>query len=455
MKFRVHFETLGCRLNQDETEGAAEAFRSEGFFCTMGGLSSSSQPDAETLLAVLNTCTVTGKAEQKARRIIRLMLSSFPNAVVIVTGCYASLDGEIIKSICPERIVVLGGNKKQLLSKIPPAVKKEGLTQKDVLDALRGLSEPSPFTLYTSTFQKHSRSSLKIQDGCNCSCSFCRICLARGRSVSLPWKEVVRRVQKLESLGMGEVVLTGVNLCQYEDFLEDGKRIRLTELLSLILKNTSTIRIRLSSLYPQSLNADMCAVLSHSRIQPFFHLSIQSGSPRILSLMNRPHSLEQVEEAVRLLRVAKEDPFISCDIIAGFPSETEEDFELTQKLCRKSDFAWIHAFPFSPRPGTRAKDMENQVPERIKDQRVEWLTKTAVDGKIAYIERHKGKVLSAVLENREKLCAVTENYLHVSCSVEEGIEVKRGSVCRVRIGDPLKKSIEGGREEDCTGTIVG
>ena len=400
MQGTIHFETLGCRLNHDESEGAARFFSKAGFPIDMNPLTAASPSSPETVLAVINTCTVTGKAEQKARRLIRLMLQKLPNALVVVTGCYAGLDAEAIKAISPDRICVIPGTSKYILSLLPGEMLPGGslgiggerfshaALESFIGQALLAAGQPSPghppappsprrkphpvkaFVLYTSVFEKHSRALLKVQDGCDCACSYCRIHLARGASVSLPASEAVRRARELEEAGESEVVLTGVNLGQWRGGGQDPGGIGL--LLRALLEGTDRVFFRVSSLYPECVDEKLCEVLSHPRVQPFFHLSIQSGSDRVLAAMRRPHQLSHVESAIRSLRRIKENPFISCDIIAGFPGEGEEEFEETKLLCERSSFAWIHAFPFSPRPGTPAFSMKGQVPDRIKDERVSW-----------------------------------------------------------------------------------
>ena len=481
-KLTVHFETLGCRLNQDETEGAAHSFLQNGFISDLEPVTAKSKVDENVVLAVINTCTVTGKAEQKARRLIRLMLEKYPCAPVIVTGCYAQLDAEQIVSICPERIAVLPGTQKYILSAISDKMHSDGIMSASGLkDFIRtndkklhfvespvsGSVKPlilNPFSLYTPVFEKHSRASLKIQDGCSCECSFCRIHLARGKPVSLNVEEVIRRVQELESAGSKEIVLSGVNLSQYSGECADGTHCSLSRLLSRLLEETGNVSFRISSLYPQSISDELCSVLSSPRIQPFFHLSIQSGSEKILSLMKRPHSVEHVVQSIKKLRAVKENPFISCDMIAGFPGETEEDFEMTRRLCLDQKFAWIHAFPFSPRPDTPARLMRPQIPERVKGERVKCLTDIAVQGKMDYIRYWTGRTLTAVVENSRALRrlsgqnlmqdivhCVTSNFLHVECQSVQG--AVPGSLVNVKIGDVMEESISSGGEIECQGTI--
>ena len=473
MPLTIHFETLGCRLNQDESEGAAHAFEQYGFNPHMEGVTAKTPVDRQTILCIINTCTVTSKAEQKARRLIRLMLEKYPCAPVVVTGCYAQLDAAIISAIAPERIVVLSGTKKYNLALIAQNMAEGILPYNNELESFvaalkqsvtnESNEKESAFKLYTPVFAKHSRASLKVQDGCNCSCSFCRIHLARGKSTSLSPQEVLHRVREIEERGINELVFTGVNLSQYSALDQTGKKYDFADLLSLVLENTSRIAFRISSYYPQSINDKLCSVIAHPRIQPFFHLSIQSGSDRILKLMNRPHSVEHVRKSIELLRSVKDRPFISCDIIAGFPGETEEDFAETQKLCKGADFAWIHAFPYSPRPGTTAEKMRGQVPERIKDERVRWLTDFAINGKISYVNSWIGQSLDAIVENSRSqriaavpqnlIHAVSSNMLHIECR-PQGLLPQPGSLVKIKVTGAAETSIRSGGDIDCTGLLV-
>jgi threonylcarbamoyladenosine tRNA methylthiotransferase MtaB len=466
MNQSIHFETLGCRLNQDETEGAARCFAEEGFATDLEPLTSSAQKDLNTILSVVNTCTVTGKAEQKARRIIRLVLDKYPAAPVIVTGCYAQVDAASIKAICPERIAVLPGTQKSVLASIAKNFSGAKTMTADAITSFiktANLSTLTNFTLYTSVFQKHSRASIKIEDGCNNSCAFCRIHLARGKATSLDVTEVLARVQQLEEQGMNEVVFTGVNLSQYAGRTNDGDIASFATLLKTLIANTHTISFRISSYYPQCIDESLVEAIRSPRVQPSFHLSIQSGSDRILKLMNRPYTAETVVHAVELLRAAKDNPFIACDIIAGFPGETEDDFERTKELCKTVRFSWIHAFPFSPRPGTTAATMTPKVPERIKDERVAWLTECAVHDKIAYINSFKDRPLDAIVENsrnqrtassaeQKVVHVVTSNFLHVACPQTDH-EMVPGSVVRVKITAALEDDIRSGKEIEATGII--
>ncbi|MBO4404009.1 MAG: MiaB/RimO family radical SAM methylthiotransferase, partial [Treponema sp.] len=337
---------------------------------------------------------------------------------------------------------------------------KKSLAFKNMHFQKSGEVTQSPlFSLYTPVFKIHSRPSLKIQDGCNNNCSFCRIHLARGKSVSLDADRVLERVLQLEQNGADEVVLTGVNLTQYNGVLKNAgsfgkdKVLDLTKLLRFLLENTSKISIRISSLYPQSVTEEFAEVIKNPRIRPFFHLSVQSGSNAVLKNMRRPYTRETVLSAVERLRRSKNAPFISCDIIAGFPGETDDDFLQTLSLSREVSFSWIHVFPFSARPGTDAFSMKNQVPSSVKSLRAKELIDEAVKSKIAYINSFAGKVLPAVTEQSraerlssdkknsglKKYHAVTSNYIHVEFESEEPVE--QGKTVFVKIESCIEENI--------------
>lgn len=485
--YTVHFETLGCRLNQIESEGGASFFEKEGFSINMEPFTSKTSLKDDIVLSVINTCTVTSKAEQKARRLIRLLLKITPNACVLVTGCYAELDQKIISAIS-DKIFVLPGSKKSLLSEIPAILKvflQKNIDFQSKKDFSFGssfskhlsfwleskyvsisseLSSSSfskvvdPFRLSTDTFFIHSRSSIKIQDGCNNACTYCRIHLARGKAVSLDVNTVLQRVQQLERKGYHEVVLTGVNLSQYKGAY-NHTFLDLAQLLNLLLSSTTKICFRISSLYPERVDNDFCKVLINPRIQPHFHLSVQSGSDEILKKMCRPYNSKQVLEAVQRIRQVKPLAFIACDIIAGFPGETENDFNLTMELCQKAEFTWIHAFPFSPRPGTLAFTMKPTVPQSVTTQRIKKLTEFAIQSKCNYISLCSGKSVTAVTEftrrdragnSKGMIHAVTANYLHVQLPGA----FPQGSLIKVKICNALVENIKAGEDIEATAEAV-
>jgi len=461
VSFSVHFETLGCKLNQIETESLARAFADAGFDTT---------DSLPVLLALVNTCTVTGKAEQKGRHLVRSLLRRFPLATILVTGCQAELEAQALASI-DTRVAVLPGTRKACLADLPTVLARlvshnflaehhgakiilaavanfpgiitskdpstEGLntakiniaTLTEIMPTFTPLSM-DPFRLSTDTTRFHSRPAIKIQDGCNNRCAYCRIRLARGPARSLDLAETIRRIQKIEQNGAAEVVLTGVNLSHYKSGDSD-----IVGLLEQLLEQTKHIAFRISSLYPERVDLALLRLCAHPRIRPHFHLSIQSGSDTILHAMRRPYHRQTVLHSVEGLRRIKNDPFIACDLITGFPGETDQDFEETLSLCRAIGFADIHAFPFSPRPGTEAWTMKPRVPERIAKERLDQLAELATTGNSAYRHRWLGKTVSAVVEESDSSLlgrVLTENYLTLAVPQ---LGIKPGKPILVKILD--------------------
>ncbi len=477
----IHFETTGCRLNQIESESAARLFTDNKFSVSLKPLSAKSPVDRAVRLCVVNTCAVTQKAEQKDRRIIRLALEKLPEACIVVTGCYAQLSKDEINAM-DKRIACLPGQIKNRISKVSDILKSSasgnsfdavsfaGYLRREIFappPAKPGFSEDA-FSFSTDSFLNHSRASIKIQDGCNCSCSYCAIRLARGHSVSLDAETILERIKRLEEAGQNEVVFTTVNIGQYKGFYK-GDYLDFPHLLKLCLKNTSRISFRISSLYPETVDDYFAEVIKDKRVRPHFHISVQSGSGRILKAMGRSYSPEDIVSACSLLKKSKENPFLACDIITGFPGESDEDFEKTMELCRKCGFSWIHVFPFSARSGTLAAKMKSQIPQSVSGARAKRLSLWAAESKRKYIGSYKGKKLNAILENvrksvfySESECmkegfeifhAVTENFLHCEIKASEEYSrknaLKQGMSVAVRILCALDEGTVKGGEIEC------
>lgn len=441
--FRVSFHTLGCKLNQLETESIVRAFSDGGFQIVQWGGAAD--------LYIINTCTVTTMAEQKARREIRKVLRDQPSACVIATGCYAQLDPETVAAIGDStgipverrRIIVVSGDLKSALLDLPNFIADSACASADLPDTLAswatsrtsaGSRSIDRFRFDANDFAFHSRASLKIQDGCDNRCAYCRVRIARGPSVSLGSETVLERLREIEQKGYGEVVLTGVNISRYRD----ASGLDFPALLRKLVNGTDRIRIRVSSTEPDSIDEDFCDAVAHHRIQPHFHLSVQSGSDPILVSMRRRYRADRIQKAARLLRKAKNDPFLACDIIAGFPEEGEAEFEATFELCREIDFAWIHAFPYSPRPGTEAAGFSGRVPERESVRRVAALLELARGGRKRYVERQIGRDEYAVAESGEatpdgSFPALSGNYLKLRVISPSGERLNAGTAFRCRI----------------------
>ena len=464
----VRIETLGCRLNQIESESAAQLFIESGFNVVF----SIDDVDDTTRLVIINTCAVTQKAEQKARRIFRLALKKYKNAVILVTGCYAQLSKDEIEKI-DSRIVVLGGQVKSRIAKVPELLKDFDspadfalLLKKDICSVpviKPGFPEDS-FKFAASSLQAHSRASLKIQDGCNNNCSFCTIHIARGHSVSLDVASACERVLALETAGYDEVVLTTINIAQYRGKFVDENGVEqyfnFAALLKHLLANTNKINFRISSLYPEIVDKEFCDVIKSPRVRPHFHISVQSGSNRILEMMNRRYKRDDVIAACRALRSAKPQCFLACDIITGFPGETDEDFEQTLDLCRQCDFTWIHAFPFSERPGTAACSLKPKIPQAVSQKRAKSLNDWAVQQKISYIQSFKDQPLSAVIEKQQPSTqsgkfvynCMTENFIH--CQLTSPEPLKESKSYTIKISCILNENIHKGGEIEAMGQVL-
>ncbi|MDE7291213.1 MAG: radical SAM protein [Treponemataceae bacterium] len=306
---------------------------------------------------------------------------------------------------------------------------------------------------------------MKIQDGCDNACSYCAIHLARGKSVSLDAALVLERISALENQGHGEVVLTGVNVAQYSGTFE-GKTLDIADLLELILSRTKKIALRFSSIYPETASEKFCELIKDERVRPHFHLSVQSGSDAVLKRMNRNYTSQDVIESCRRLREAKKNPFLACDIIAGFPGETEKDFLETMDMLKTCGFANVHAFAFSPRKGTAAFSFTPKIPERVKDERVKILNEFSAAQKIKYIEAFAGSVRSAIAENvhnaqssfaaipagKKIARALTDNFIHTEILLDEKEAApKEGECVRVKIIGAQTEKIIAGQEWEALG----
>jgi threonylcarbamoyladenosine tRNA methylthiotransferase MtaB len=429
---RTAVYTLGCKLNQCESEALADAFSANGFQIV-------AHTDSADLY-IVNTCTVTTKAEQKARRMIRKFASSQNTPLVIITGCYAEMDPDDLKKL-PGSIIIVPLIRKPAILQLPQLIKiqmEAGMTLTEAVsqwaaepvgsDADVSMQPVNPFSYKAVTFQYHARAFLKIEDGCDNACSYCRVTLARGKAVSLSQEEAVNRALDLERRGYREIVLTGVNITAYRSQGEG-----LEGLLRVLLGKLSTSRIRLSSLEPDMISDDLAELCRHPLVQPHFHIPVQSGSDRIIRSVNRNYTSRDIAATVARLRAVKDDPFIAADIITGLPMEQDKDAEETFELMKTLDFSQIHVFPFSPRPGTDLYEVGNRVTEFIRDKRAAELRQLSMQQHAAYIERWKGKVVNVLLEQEKSgyWTGLSGNYLHLQIHgvPETGLAV-RGRVCR-------------------------
>ncbi|MCL2519711.1 MAG: tRNA (N(6)-L-threonylcarbamoyladenosine(37)-C(2))-methylthiotransferase MtaB [Spirochaetaceae bacterium] len=378
-------ETLGCKLNQYESESIAEAFINAGF---------NLQNEGKTDIAIINSCAVTGKSEQKGRRAIRARLGN--SRLTIAVGCGATVSKAELQALGDNLIVITNEYKNVLLQLPQQLVTDDDIMEaaKNFIDNFKSHQEGNAFAFTLDKATLHTRATLKIQDGCSRSCSYCLTRLARGASQSLPADEVIARLQQLAAGGAYEVVLTGVNLSLYHD----DKVGNLWDLLDKIFAETDGFRIRLSSLEPQFILNAPAQILTNPRLCPHFHLSIQSGSDEVLKSMQRPYNSRQIIEAVFYLRRFNSHCFIACDIIVAYPTETKADFAATLKLLKTINVAYIHAFPFSPRLNTEAFKLK-PLPPGTAHQRMEVLKRLTTRYLHLYYKESEGLTVAAIIED--------------------------------------------------------
>lgn len=422
--------TLGCRVNQCESEAIAQSFADRGHTI----LNSHESAD----LIIVNTCTVTSKAEQKARREIRLFSKSAP---VLVTGCYAQVNPAEIEGLAGNVVVFPLMRKPELLGL---AQFMDNGNSTDILTTIREFAKErrqgygSLFDFAPSEFSYHSRSYLKIQDGCDNNCGFCRVHIARGPSDSLDSDIVVKRALEIEKKGYHEIVLTGVNLTMYD---HTGKG--LGGLLQKLLKEIGPdMRFRLSSLEPDHIDDLLLEQLQDHRMQPYFHIPIQSAADKVIRRINRKYDSSHLEYVITQLRRIKDDPFLACDIITGLPGEGPDEFEITRSFLERHGFALMHVFPFSPRPDTALADARDRAPESVRDERALILRTLSARLNKTYVERQVGKEAELILEGRRigKWHGITGNYLKVDVSGAPDT-ASVGDLLKVKVVSPTKAEV--------------
>lgn len=423
------FYTLGCKLNQCESEALASSFRSQGFSV----LSHNDQAD----LYFINTCTVTSKAEQKARRMIRLLSRTHPDSVVVVTGCYAQLNSTELEELGANVLLVSHDNKDIILD-LPEYLSVNSMVQQEMVSLYEAVRtfvstrsgeipvQETRFRYKVDEFSYHTRAFLKIQDGCNNRCAYCRVPLARGNSVSLALTDVVSRVSELMDHGYREVVLTGVNISSYKS--GDSGLTQLLQALVPVVKNRG--RIRLSSIEPDYVDEDFITVIKNQEICPHFHLPLQTGSDSVLQGMGRKYDTDRIKSVLSMLFNAVESPFVAADIIVGFPGETEGDFYKTRELLKSFSFSHLHVFPYSPRPGTPAVDMKPKVPESVSRRRASELRELSEGWEKNYFRQWEGRAVQVLIEKVNMIngvdlySGITHNYLKVL--VQKAPEIQPG-----------------------------
>jgi threonylcarbamoyladenosine tRNA methylthiotransferase MtaB len=404
----IAFTTLGCRVNQYDTDSMRGLFLSHGY--TEGDFRDKAD------VYVINTCSVTQMGEKKSRQLIRRAKKTNPASVVVVTGCYAQLEPELIAAMDGVDAVI-GTNEKHRIVHIVDMLLGEG--QKDTVTAVQDVRAYNQFEeipLYPSAVE-HTRADLKIQEGCNNFCTYCIIPYTRGSLKSREPQAIIEEARRLISFGFNEIVLTGIHLGAYGQDLADHPTLALV--LKRLLAETDIKRIRMGSIESLEVDEELIAVMNSSdRICPHLHLPLQSGSDEILSAMHRHYTKQEYVDLLEFLRSSIKGLTISTDLILGFPGETEELFKETMELLNYLKFSHIHAFPYSPRRGTPAAAMDHQVPEQVKKQRVALVNELSAQQHAAELQQMLGKTVQVLIEKQEGEWGegFSENYERVRLS---------------------------------------
>ncbi len=381
---KVFLETIGCKLNQFETEALAEKLKENGFILT--------DNIKESDYVVINSCTVTSRADAKSRNAVNK--AKREGKFVILTGCYATTDFETLKELTDANLIIKNDSK----FNIPFILKNENFREKEV--------DIFPFV---SFFEK-TRAFIKIQDGCNNFCSYCKIPFARGRSTSVNPERIIEFSKRLIKNGYKEIVITGVNISDY-----NYNGFTLYDLVYEILKLDGNFRIRLSSLQPDEFDLRFIELLDNEKLSPHFHISLQSGSDEVLKRMNRHYDIQFFKEIIKKITNKKKDTGISTDIIVGFPEESEIEFNETLSLLDEIFFTRLHIFPYSRRKNTKAFYLKDLPLELKKEREKKLISKFQERIKIFIEKEIINKPQKVLIEQFEKgySTGYTANYFKI------------------------------------------
>ena len=416
--------TLGCRTNQYESQGYTDQLLSQGYVQVKEG--------EEADLCIVNTCTVTEAADHSSRQAIRQLIRKNPSAKVVVTGCAAEKDPESFLKIEGVSHLVSNKEKENLLPLVFP--------------------EESWPEFSIKQFEAHTRAFIKVQDGCNSFCTYCIIPYVRGRSRSRRLIDILKEVEALVSSGFREIVLTGINIGDFDGAPLDGEPpVRLSDLVRAVDEVPGVERIRISSIDPDEVDEDLIdAVLKGKNTCHSFHIVLQSGSNVILKRMNRKYTAQMFSTAIESLRRASSDFTFTTDVIVGFPGESEADFEDTLSLMKEVRFAKVHMFPYSPRNKTRAALYPNQVPQNIIQERKQKVLQLAEETSFSLRAAYVGRKMKVLLETPVKefphlFSGHTDNFLPVWV---EGKSLRSNEIVLVEMLENSPEGLKGKVHED-------
>ena len=415
----VAFHTLGCKVNQYDTQAMLELFRAAGYAVVPF--------QGEADVYVVNTCTVTGTGDKKSLQITRRLRREHPLSEVILCGCLAQRKGEELLST-GARLILGTQRRGEVVTLLEKAVRENVQ-----LCAVGELTTESPFENLTITDQEdHTRAILKIQEGCNNRCTYCIIPSVRGPIRSRPLEEIDREARRLAEAGFTELVLTGIHLSSYGRDLKDGST--LLDAIARVQAVDGVRRIRLGSLEPTIATPDFAGALGRmDKVCPQFHLALQSGSDTVLARMARRYNTRMYLSAVDNLRAVFPHAAFTTDVLTGFPGETEEEYEQTRQMIRTVGYAKIHVFPYSPREGTKAAVMPGQLTTALKEQRARELIALGDETARAYRESWLGRTAPVLLEERTEDGWVGYTPEYIQVTLPDCPACRQGALLDVRL----------------------
>ncbi|MDB3083209.1 tRNA (N(6)-L-threonylcarbamoyladenosine(37)-C(2))-methylthiotransferase MtaB [Clostridioides difficile] len=427
---KVAFYTLGCKVNQYETEAMLELFEKDGY----------EQVNSEEYadVYVINTCTVTHMSDRKSRQYIRRVKKKNPDAIIAVVGCYSQVSPEEILDIEEVNLVMGTNDRRKIVEEIKKIDASKKVSTVDDIMKVKAFEE-----IEISQTNGKTRAFMKIQDGCDRFCTYCIIPYARGRVRSRDIDSIVDEVKKLANNGYKEVVLTGIHVASYGKDLKD-KDIKLLDVIKQINEIDKIERIRLSSVEPILFTDEFVnEVLKMDKVCPHYHLSLQSGCDETLKRMNRRYTTSEYKTIVDRLRSKMPNVAITTDVIVGFPGETNDEFKETYEFLKEIELSQMHIFKYSPRKGTPAATMENQVDPQMKHFRSEQLLNLSKVNFNKFANKFIGSELDVLFEQNtegNKFEGLTSNYIRVVVESDKNIQ---GQILKVKINDVKDEYVEG------------
>ena len=410
---KIAFVTLGCKVNQYESNAMAQKFIDNNYeICNI-----EDSPD----IIIVNTCTVTNIADRKSRQLLRKVKEENPRAIVVACGCYVQVAKDKIDEIEEIDISIGNSEKKDIVQ-----IVENYVYQKEKINSIFDINKEKDFSeMGAVTYTEKTRATIKIQDGCNNFCTYCLIPYARGRVRSRKKENIIKEVEEVVKNGIQEIVITGIHIASYG--LEYEENYKLIDLLEELNKIEGLKRIRLGSLEPSLITEEFTNRLSKlNKICNHFHLSLQSGCDETLKRMNRKYTIKEFREVAERLRSYFKDANLTTDIIVGFPGETNEEFEKTYEFLKEIKFYKMHVFKYSPREGTVASKMSNQIDGNIKEERSQKLIELSDKNQDEYNKKYFSEPQEVLFEEQKDgiWTGYTTNYVKVSYKSDENLENK-------------------------------